>query len=152
MYYLNVLYNKLSTNCWGFFQTMVQRCCRKKIWQLYHPRYALKWGFYCLALWRKILIIRYVNLHIPSPQKDLLKMRGTNRRISKEKWSLGIYSHLNIWDGSSYVCLYNMRASFFGRKEQLTFLWFISFYSLIHVAKENNLPAPVFIMWFWFSE
>ena len=131
MYYLNALYNKLSTYCCVFFHKMVQRCCWKKNRQLYHSRYALKWEFYCLALWRKILIIRYIKLHIPSPQKDLLKMRDTNRKISKEKWSLGIYSHLNIGDGGSYVCLYNMRVSFFGRKEQLTFLWFISFYSLV---------------------
>ena len=121
-----------------FFQKMVQRCCWKKNRQLYHPRYALKWGFKCLALWRKILIIRYIKLHIPSPQKDLLKMRDTNMRISKSM----VYkqsSRYRRW--GSYVCLYNMRASFFGRKKQLTFLWFISFYSL--VAEENNLPAPV---------
>ena len=82
-----------------FFRQWYKDVVERKNSQLYHPRYAFKWGFKCLALWRKILIIKYIKLRIPSPQKDLLKMRDTNRRISKEKWSLGIYSHLNIGDG-----------------------------------------------------
>ena len=90
---------------------------------------------------QRILILRYIKHHIPSSQKDLLKMTSTNRRMSMKKMALLLRKFTVIWISEIGVATFAFILWIWafcreGTVKQLIIHRSLFFYSLI--AEENN--------------